>query len=103
DALGGRDGVGASRPVAAAPHGAARAARAGQGQIRPLTARSTPTTLELGHPAAGGVDLAVLAALDQAAQAVERVPDVGIARVERRDPEPDRVRAAEVRDDVRAL
>ena len=39
------------------------------------------------------VDEAVLAALDQPAQAVERVPDVGVARVERRDAEPDRVRA----------
>ena len=38
-----------------------------------------------------------------AAQAVERVPDVDEARVERGDAEPDRVRAAEVGDDVRAL
>ena len=48
-------------------------------------------------------DQALLAALDEAAQAVERVPDVDEARVERRDAEPDRVRPAEVGDHVRAL
>ena len=41
--------------------------------------------------------------LDEAAQAVERVPDVGVAGVERGDAEADGVRAAEVGDDVRAL
>ena len=57
----------------------------------------------LGDAAACRVDELVLAALDERAQAVERVPDVGVARVERRDAEPDRVGAAEVGDDVRAL
>ena len=42
------------------------------------------------------VEQPVLAALDERAQAVERVPDVGEARVERRDAEPDRVGPAEV-------
>ena len=65
--------------------------------------RARAPRLRLGDAAARRVDELVLAALDEAAQAVERVPDVDVARVERRDAEPDRVRAAEVRDDVRAL
>ena len=71
----------------------------------PLSLRRAPQlALGLGRDAAARrVDWLVLAALDQAAQAVERVPDVDEARVERRDAEPDRVRAAEVRDDVGAL
>jgi hypothetical protein len=47
-------------------------------------------------------EVPVLARGDEALDPVDRVPDVDEARVERRQAEPDRVRAAEVRDDVRA-
>ena len=52
---------------------------------------------------ARGVDVPMLAAPDQPPQAVERVPHVGVARIERRDAEPDRVGPAEVGDHRRAL
>ena len=43
-ALGRRDGLGDRRPVTAAAHGAARAARARQGPLRPLIRRRRPAT-----------------------------------------------------------
>ena len=73
----------------------------------------TATAADVGRPGpravpAGEATYRVLAwrcspRSTSAAQAVERVPDVDEARVERRDAEPDRVRAAEVGDDVGAL
>ena len=86
--LGRRDGLGDRRPVAAAAHGAARAARALQGPLRALRSsrgRGSRRTSAVRSPRA-----------TSPAQAVERVPDVDVARVERRDAEPDRVGPAEV-------
>src|ERR671916_2335228 len=60
--------------------------------------RSWPSRALLGHAQPRGLDEAVLTPLDQAAQAIEGVVDVGEPGVERRESEPDRVRAAEVRD-----
>ena len=97
-----------TRPTGSAAGRAARRHRADPRAHRPpdrpaVHPRGVPVASDGLRAAAAGVDLALLAALDQAPQAVERVPDVDEAGVERRDAEPDRVRAAEVGDDVRAL
>ncbi len=49
------------------------------------------------------LDLAVLAALDEASQPIDGVPGVDEPRVERREPEADRVRATEVGNHIGSL
>src|SRR5688572_5081424 len=61
------------------------------------------TAAPSGHPFERGVDLKVLLALDHAAQALDRLADVGEAGVERREAEADAVGAAVVRDHVLTL
>ena len=65
--LGGRDGLGRRRPLAAAAHGAARAARALQGPLRALRS-----------PARVGGQLAVRAERDESRQALHGVVDVDV-------------------------
>ena len=71
-------------------------------QIEPLVLR-LPEPPRSGHALHRGVELGVLARLDDARQPVDRIPDVDEAGVDRREPEADRVGRAEVGDDVGAL
>ena len=97
-ALRGRDGVRHRGPVAAAAHGAARAARALQGPLRPLSRSAQPATR---RDAAGGrVELPVGAERDEVAQPRHGVVNVDVPGVERRDAKSHGVRAAEVGDDA---
>ena len=87
-------------PSPPAAHRAARAARALQGPLRQVT--SSEVRLAGRRTSASAAARPAGRRARDRAQAVERVPDLGEARVERRDAEADRVRAAEVRRDAGA-